>query len=50
MRDSVEAQDADLPNLIDLLNDHVGEGEWVMMLTADHGHTPDPAVSGASVI
>jgi hypothetical protein len=22
----------------------------VMMLTADHGHTPDPAVSGASVI
>jgi len=50
MRDSVQAQDADLPNLIDLLNEHVGEGEWVMMLTADHGHTPDPAVSGASAI
>jgi hypothetical protein len=50
MRDSVQAQDADLPNLIGLLNEHVGEGEWVMMLTADHGHTPDPAVSGASVI
>jgi hypothetical protein len=43
----VAAQDADLPNLIDLLNRHAGEGEWVMMLTADHGHTPDPAVSGA---
>jgi len=50
MRDSVQAQDADLPNLIDLLNEHVGEGEWVMMLTADHGHTPDPAVSGAQAL
>jgi Type I phosphodiesterase / nucleotide pyrophosphatase len=50
MRDSIEAQDAELPVLIDLLNEHVGEGEWVMALTADHGHTPDPNVSGASVI
>ncbi|MGH2540035.1 MAG: alkaline phosphatase family protein, partial [Actinomycetota bacterium] len=50
MRDSVEAQDADLPTLIDLLNEHVGEGVWAMALTADHGHTPDPEVSGAAVI
>ncbi len=50
MRDAVASQDADLPNLIDLLNRHVGEGEWVMMLTADHGHTPDPAVSGAQAL
>jgi hypothetical protein len=50
MRDSIEIQDAYLPDLIDLLNEHVGEGEWVMMLTADHGHTPDPAVSGGAVI
>ena len=50
MRDSIEAQDAELPVLIDLLNEHVGEGEWIMALTADHGHTPDPNVSGASVI
>jgi Type I phosphodiesterase / nucleotide pyrophosphatase len=50
MRDSVEAQDADLPALIDLLNEHAGEGNWVMALTADHGHTPDPNVSGATVI
>jgi hypothetical protein len=50
MRDSIQTQDADLPHLIDLLNERVGEGQWVMMLTADHGHTPDPAVSGASVI
>ena len=50
MRDSIEAQDAELPVLIERLNELVGEGEWVMALTADHGHTPDPAVSGASVI
>jgi hypothetical protein len=48
--DAIEAQDAELPALVDLLNEHVGEGNWVMALTADHGHTPDPAVSGASVI
>jgi hypothetical protein len=50
MRDSVEAQDADLPALIDILDEHVGRGNWVMALTADHGHTPDPNVSGATVI
>ncbi len=50
MRDAVQAQDADLLRLIDLLNERVGEGEWVMMLTADHGHTPDPAVSGAQAL
>jgi hypothetical protein len=50
MRDAIEAQDAELPALVDVLNEHVGEGNWVMALTADHGHTPDPGVSGASVI
>lgn len=50
MRDSIEAQDADLRALVDLLNEHVGEGNWVMALTSDHGHTPDPNVSGATVI
>ncbi len=50
MRDSVRAQDADLPELIDILDREVGQGRWVMALTADHGHTPDPAASGASVI
>ncbi|HET9310054.1 MAG TPA: hypothetical protein VFP41_02385, partial [Actinomycetota bacterium] len=47
---SIVAQDAELPALVDLLNEHVGEGNWVMALTADHGHTPDPSVSGATVI
>ncbi len=50
MRDSVKAQDAELPALIDLLDEHVGEGNWVLALTADHGHTPDPNVSGGTVI
>ena len=42
MRDSVRAQDSDLPSLIRTLEREVGEGRWVMALTADHGHTPDP--------
>lgn len=50
MRDSVRAQDADLPSLIRTLNQEVGEGRWVMALTADHGHTPDPTVTEASAI
>jgi hypothetical protein len=50
MADSIEAEDANLPALIDVLDREVGEGRWVMALTADHGHTPDPDVSGASAI
>jgi hypothetical protein len=50
MRDSIEAEDANLPVLIDILNREVGEGRWVLALTADHGHTPDPEVTGAGVI
>jgi hypothetical protein len=50
MEDSIRAEDAALPGLIELLNREVGEGRWVMALTADHGHTPDPEVSGADVI
>jgi len=47
MKDSVRAQDQYLPVLIDLLNERVGEGQWVLALTSDHGSTPDPDVSGA---
>jgi hypothetical protein len=50
MRDSIREQDRDLPSLIRILNEQVGEGRWVMSLVADHGSTPDPASSGASVI
>ncbi len=46
----VRADDATLPVLIDTLNREVGRGEWVMLLTADHGETPKPEVSGAFLI
>ena len=50
MSDAVRATDAGLRELVGILNATVGEGEWVMAVTADHGHTPDPEVSGAYVI
>jgi hypothetical protein len=50
MEDSIAAEDANLRTLIDVLDREVGEGRWVMALTADHGHTPDPDVSGAAAI
>jgi len=47
MRDAVRAQDADLPVLIQMLDEEVGAGGWVLALTADHGINPNPSVSGA---
>jgi type I phosphodiesterase/nucleotide pyrophosphatase len=47
MRDAVVAQDQALRELVGFLNDTVGEGEWALVLTADHGSIPDPKVSGA---
>ena len=47
MRDVVEAQDLALEDFVTFLNEHVGEGQWAMVLTADHGSVPDPQVSGA---
>jgi hypothetical protein len=47
MRDAVRSQDEQLEVLVDFLDDTVGEGEWVFVLTADHGSIPDPKVSGA---
>jgi hypothetical protein len=46
-RDSIVVQDANLPVLIDFLNRQVGEGKWVLLVTADHGHSADTTVSGA---
>jgi Type I phosphodiesterase / nucleotide pyrophosphatase len=46
MGDAVEYQDAALEDFVSFLDDTVGEGEWVMALTADHAAMPDPAVSG----
>jgi type I phosphodiesterase/nucleotide pyrophosphatase len=50
MSDAVRATDEGLRELVGILDDVVGEGQWVMAVTADHGHTPDPDVSGAYVI
>jgi hypothetical protein len=46
MADSVKAQDEAMEAFVDYLNREVGEGEWAMVLTADHAAMPDPAVSG----
>lgn len=50
MRDAVAATDEGLRELVGILDETVGEGRWAMAVTADHGHTPDPDVSGANVI
>lgn len=41
VKDSVEEADAMLPRLESFLNDYVGHGRWVMIVTADHGQQPD---------
>ena len=46
MRDAVVAQDLALKRFVSFLNQQVGKGNWAMVLTADHGAMPDPAVSG----
>jgi Type I phosphodiesterase / nucleotide pyrophosphatase len=50
MGDAVEALDAQLPRLRTFLNRTVGTGRWVMIVTADHGSTPNPKVVGAFII
>ncbi|HYI45531.1 MAG TPA: alkaline phosphatase family protein [Actinomycetota bacterium] len=46
----VEAQDTALKRFVGFLDERVGEGRWVLMLTADHGQTPYPRESGAWAI
>lgn len=46
MNDAVVAQDVALKRFVSYLNQQVGKGNWAMVLTADHGATPNPAVSG----
>jgi Type I phosphodiesterase / nucleotide pyrophosphatase len=47
MQDTLRWQDEDLGRFVDFLDDEVGQGRWVLVLTADHGAQFDPAVSGA---
>jgi hypothetical protein len=50
MSDAVRTQDAALERLVGFLNETVGAGRWVMLLTADHGTQRDPETSGAFMI
>ena len=50
MRDAVRAQDESLEEFVGFLDRQVGEGEWALVLTSDHGSIPDPEVSGAFAI
>jgi hypothetical protein len=50
MRDSLRAQDEALGRFTRFLDREVGRGEWVVAVTADHGHTPNPAVTGNFMI
>jgi hypothetical protein len=47
MGDAVRAQDEDLARFIDFLNATVGQGQWVLLLTADHGSLLGTEVTGA---
>ena len=46
----VTSSDEAFASLIEMLDREVGEGEWVISLTADHGSTPKPETTGATII
>jgi arylsulfatase A-like enzyme len=47
MENILEYTDDALKELVEFMNDQVGEGQWVLAFTADHGQTPDPQAVGA---
>jgi Type I phosphodiesterase / nucleotide pyrophosphatase len=47
MREIVGYTDAALSDLIGFLDERVGRRRWVLVLTADHGETPDARAVGA---
>ena len=49
MADSVKWQDDSLRTLVSYLDKKVGEGNYVVNVTSDHGAMPDPKVTGAFV-
>jgi hypothetical protein len=46
----VKAVDQALGSLVEILNRTVGEGQWVLGLSADHGFTPKAETTGATII
>lgn len=49
MEDAIKVQDDSLKTLITFLNKEVGEDNYVLNVTADHGSMPDPNFTGAFV-
>jgi hypothetical protein len=47
LSDALKVQDDNLKSFVRFLNEQVGRGKWVMMLTADHGMQRDPKATGA---
>lgn len=47
MESVLQWTDETLKDLVGFLNDEVGEREWAMVLTSDHGQAPDPESTGA---
>jgi hypothetical protein len=46
----VHGVDQALGDLIGILDRNVGQGQWVLAVTADHGSTPKPQTTGAEII
>jgi arylsulfatase A-like enzyme len=46
VRDDIAEQDAQLPIIVNYLNQTVGKDNYVLLITADHGMQPYPAVTG----
>ncbi len=46
VRDDIAEQDAQLPLIVNYLNDHVGKDNYVLIITADHGMQPYSTVTG----
>lgn len=46
MPEEIKYADAMLGDLTNFLDEQVGRNSWVVAVTADHGQTPDPDISG----
>lgn len=47
MRSDLKHTDAVLGQIVEYLDENVGQGEWVLAMTADHGSGPDAEQTGA---
>ncbi|MDQ3954043.1 MAG: alkaline phosphatase family protein [Actinomycetota bacterium] len=50
VRDALLYADEELKEITRYLDDEVGKNKWVVAITADHGQTPSPDVTGAWAI